>query len=66
MTRGDWCMLWVAGAAGAGLWLLFSLFSPAARVNRRRRKNHSRLISKSNRPMVRFSVRLRGRKSKKP
>lgn len=35
----------------------FTILSPEARLRRRRRKSHSRLVSKSHRPTVRFSVR---------
>jgi len=41
----------VAVSAG-GAWI-----SREARLRRRRRKSHSRVISKTNRPTVRFSVR---------
>jgi hypothetical protein len=57
MLHGDSIALWVVGliivGAGAGTWI----FSSSARLDRRRRKSHSRIKSKTNRPMVRFSVR---------
>ncbi len=31
--------------------------TPSARLRRRRRRSHARLVSKSRKPMVRFSVR---------
>jgi hypothetical protein len=43
----------VLGVAG----LLVSQLSSEARMRRRRRKNHSPLVSKARRPNVRFSVR---------
>ena len=46
-------LLSVVGGAWAGV----SFFSPSARLHRRRRKSHSRIKSKTNRPMIRFSVR---------
>jgi hypothetical protein len=36
--------------------LAFQL-SPDARLRRRRRKSHSRIVSKSSRPSVKFSVK---------
>jgi hypothetical protein len=42
----------IAGAMTAAL-----LFSPGARRRRRLRKTHSRIISKANRPTVKFSVK---------
>ena len=57
MLHGDSIALWVVGliviAAGAGTWM----FSSSTRLHRRRRKSHSPIKSKTNRPMVRFSVR---------
>jgi hypothetical protein len=53
--RGGWLLI-IAGIVLAllagGAWL-----SHDARLRRRRRKSHSRLISKTNRTSVRFSVR---------
>jgi hypothetical protein len=53
---GDGWLLIFVGIALAllagGAWL-----SRDARLRRRRRKSHSRLISKADRPSVRFSVR---------
>ena len=37
-------------------------FSSAARVERRRRKSNARLVSKSAKPTVKFSVRTKDRK----
>ncbi len=41
----------------AGLWALPAFFSREARLERRRRKSHSRIISKAHGPSVKFSVR---------
>jgi hypothetical protein len=56
--RGDWFVWLVAGliAVGIVITLAFQL-SPDARLRRRRRKSHSRIISKSGRPTVKFSVK---------
>jgi cytochrome c biogenesis protein CcdA len=52
---------YVFGAAGvvvaAFLFWNFAL-KPEARLRRRLRKTHSRIVSKARRPTVRFSVRL--------
>lgn len=45
-----------------GAWVLRHLFSPEARLDRRRRRSNSRVISNAKRPMVRFSVRTRKKK----
>ncbi len=47
----------VIGLAAAGVWAGRHWFSESARNERRRRKSHSRIISKQHRPAVRFSVR---------
>jgi hypothetical protein len=54
---------WFAGGlvaiiAVCGLALLAAQFSPEARLRRRRRKSHGRLVAKARRPMVRFSVKV--------
>ena len=38
------------------------LFSPSARLRRRLKKTHSRVVAKAPRPMVRLSVKTRRRK----
>lgn len=43
-------------AVTAACFFVFQL-SSEARLRRRRRKSHSRLVSKARRPIVRFSVR---------
>jgi hypothetical protein len=55
--RGEILIFWLVGLAAAGIWAGRHWFSPAARVERRRRKSHSRIISKTNRRTVRFSVK---------
>jgi hypothetical protein len=50
-------MFWLIGLVMIGVWGGVALFSRGARMRRRRRKSHTRLTSKVNRPMVRFSVR---------
>ncbi len=42
-------------ALGGLIW--FAVVSPEARLRRRRRKSHSRIVSKSRHPTVKFSVR---------
>lgn len=46
------CGLIALGVAG---WLVFH--SRETRVERRRRKSHNRVVTKTSRPMVKFSVR---------
>jgi hypothetical protein len=48
---------WVIGLIVFALCVAAGFFSGSARLHRRRRKSHSPLKSKTNRPMVRFSVR---------
>jgi len=53
---------WFAGSLVAiialcGLVLFAFQLSPEARLRRRRRKSHSRLVAKTRRPMVRFNVK---------
>ena len=50
-------MLLVIGLIVLGVWAGLAFLSPRARMERRRRKSHSRVMPKTNRPMVRFSVR---------
>lgn len=45
----------VATVAVASFLVLY--FAPDARLERRRRKNNSRVVSTARRPMVKFSVR---------
>jgi hypothetical protein len=48
----------VVGLAALGLALTLSFYlSEEARLRRRRRKSHSKIISKTRKPVVRFSVR---------
>jgi hypothetical protein len=55
--HGLWWIWFGAVLVLAVLWGALTIFSPKARLQRRRRKSHSRVIAKGNRPMVRFSVR---------
>jgi hypothetical protein len=57
MWRGDWLMFWIVGLVAVGMWAAIAFSSREARLERRRKKSHSRIISKANRPSVRFSVR---------
>ena len=41
------------------LGFAISRFSPEAKLERRRRKSNSRIVSKANRPTVKFSVRTK-------
>jgi hypothetical protein len=56
--RVDWFAWWVFGLIVISLTcvLLFRL-TPNARLRRRRRKSHSRIVSRARRPAVRLSVR---------
>ncbi len=49
---------------GVGL-IVFGLLSPGAREARRRRRNYGRILSSSNRPMVKFSVKTKDKKQGK-
>jgi hypothetical protein len=58
MLHADWLIWWFIGLivlAVVGM-LLFQI-SSNSRLRRRRRKNHSRIVSKSRQPAVRLSVR---------
>ncbi len=57
---------WLVGVAGVALliWGLAAL-NPEARLRRRLRKTHSRIVSKARKPMVRFNVRTPKKKKKK-
>lgn len=50
-------LLLLAGLIVFCLWVGINLLSPGARLERRRRKSHSRIVPKTSRPMVKFSVR---------
>ena len=50
-----WCVTFLVAAALTGI--LTSYFSEDSRMRRRRRKSHRKLIAKTRRPIVRFSVR---------
>jgi hypothetical protein len=53
----EWLLFVLIALIVAGVWVGLGLFSRDARLERRRRKSHSRIVSKSDRPMVRFSVK---------
>ena len=53
-----WILVGAIGLAIAG-GALATYFSPNARAERRRRKNNGRIVSKSDRPTVKFSVRTK-------
>ena len=58
MLHSDRLFWWFVGLILFSLLgLLLSQLSPNARLRRRRRKSHARIVSKSARPTVRFSVR---------
>ena len=58
MTQSASLIWWVVGLVVVGLLVwLGSQFSPDARLRRRRRRNNTRIISKTKGPNVRFSVR---------
>jgi hypothetical protein len=59
MNDRGWLIALLAGFSLLIAWVSISLLSPGAKLRRRRRKNHSRIESTSNRPAVRFSVRPR-------
>ena len=48
---------WVIAVVAIGIWAASGFFSRDARLERRRRKSHSRIASKTNRPSVQFSVK---------
>ena len=48
----------------AGYWLATHYFSEEARIERRRRRSHSPIINKSNRPSVKLSVRTKKQRKK--
>jgi len=52
-------VIWlIAALVALGLaFALTSYFSEDAKMRRRRRKSHAKVISKSRRPVVKFSVR---------
>jgi hypothetical protein len=52
------------GLIGVGL-IVYGLLSPGAREARRRRRSYGRILSNSNRPMVKFSVRTKDKREGK-
>jgi hypothetical protein len=55
--RNNWLPFVILAVSVIGLLSVMGLLGRRDRVERRRRRSHSRLVSKVNRPMVRFSVR---------
>jgi hypothetical protein len=56
--RGDWFVWIIVALVAVGIVTTLVLqLSPDARLRRRRRKSHSRIVSKTNRPSVKFSVK---------
>ncbi len=49
------------GLLGVGL-IVYGLMAPGSREARRRRRSYGRILSNSNRPMVKFSVRTKDTK----
>ncbi|SPE51850.1 hypothetical protein SBV1_1440040 [Verrucomicrobia bacterium] len=57
LRNGDWLLWCFIGLLVAGvLAVLLIQLAPEARLRRRRRKSHSRIVVKTNRPVVRLSV----------
>jgi hypothetical protein len=54
-----WLALLGVVIIATGVWALRHFLSPEARLDRRRRRSNSRVISNAKRPMIRFSVRAR-------
>ena len=58
MLHAELVILGVAGLVALGLLLFVLVFlSPTARLRRRLKKTHSRIVSKAQRPTVKFSVK---------
>jgi hypothetical protein len=56
--HGDGTVWWLLGAVAiAALLIVAARLTPSARLRRRLRKTHSRIVSKSERPSVKFSVK---------
>ena len=65
MFAQHWFWFWIIGLIVVSVWLLASRGSKEARLEKRRRKSHSRIISKTSRPSVKFSVKAPPDKSQK-
>jgi len=57
MSHRDWIAFWLLGLVAGGIWTALTLLSRSAKLQRRRRKSHCPIKAKTNRPMVRFSVK---------
>jgi uncharacterized membrane protein len=57
-------MMWVVGliVVAVSIAIIAPRFSAQARLERRRRKSNARIVSKSDRPTVKFSVRTKNKK----
>jgi hypothetical protein len=55
--RGELLIFWLVGLAVLAIVAAAAFLSPDARLRRRRRKSNKRIVSRSNRPSVRFSVK---------
>jgi Flp pilus assembly protein TadB len=56
--RGSNLLLLLVVLGVIGVWAAFFYLNRESRMERRRRKSHSRVISKAHGPSVKFSVRL--------
>jgi hypothetical protein len=65
MKQNEWLIFWLIGLLAVGVWLGSHFFSREARLERRRRKSHSPIISRATRRTVRLSVRPPRKKNKK-
>lgn len=56
--RDNWLLFCILAVSVLGLLAAVALVSRRERLDRRRRRSHGRIVTKVNRPMVRFSVKL--------
>jgi hypothetical protein len=55
--HGVWLFVWLIGVVAFGSLTAWAFLSRPSRIQRRRRKNQGRVVSKVNRPMVRFNAK---------
>jgi hypothetical protein len=55
--HGDSFVVWLVVFVAVALWGGFTFLSPDARLRRRRRKSNRPIVSRTNRPSVKFSVK---------
>jgi hypothetical protein len=55
--RDNWFPFAILAVSVLGLLVGMGLISRRERLQRRRRRSHGRIVTKVNRPMVRFSVK---------